>query len=79
MPSVDANTNNNSDGTTAASVASERNASASADAATSAVRTMQSSRTPCVTGTGACPVRKTCHPSASRCASAAMLPEPGMP
>ena len=43
VPSVDAKTKSSSDGTTAASVASERNASASAAAATIAVRTMQSS------------------------------------
>ena len=79
MPSVDAKTKSRSDGTTAASVASDRNASASAVAATIAVSTMQSRRTPSVTGTGARPVRNTSQPSPSRRASTSIVPGPGIP
>ena len=79
VPSVDANTKRRSDGTSVASVASERNARRSAVVATVAVSSMQSMSTPSVTGTGACPVRKTVHPDESRRASTSIVAGPGMP
>ena len=79
MPRVEANTKSSSDGTTAASVASDRNASASAVAATVAVSTMHSSSTPWVTGTGARPVRNTCQPLPNRRARVSNVPTPGNP